>query len=294
MAERRMIAKNVIDSDIFLEMPLSTQALYLHLNLRADDDGFVNNPKKIMKMIGADEDSMRILISKHFLIPFESGVVVIKHWRIHNYIRKDRYHETSCKLEKKQILLDEDGTYVRRDDVDVERSTIGMSSGQPCGIPTDCQAVDPGKVRLGKDRLLVNVNDEIPQKNQAKLSTNSTSSGNERSVNVRANDEEFERLWRLYPRKQGKDVAKKAYAKAIRNGTSNEEIETGIERYCRYIKANNIELQYIKQGSTWFNQACWEDEFTEEDLKPKGADNKPKKQTSYDLSKVRPAFENQS
>ncbi len=94
MAERRMFAKTIIDSDAFLDMPLSTQALYFHLSMRADDDGFVNNPKKIQRMIGASDDDLKLLFNKHFVIPFDSGVCVIKHWRIHNFIRNDRYVET--------------------------------------------------------------------------------------------------------------------------------------------------------------------------------------------------------
>lgn len=111
---------------------------------------------------------------------------------------------------------------------------------------------------------------------------------------VRESDIEFERLWQLYPRKRNKHIAKAAYAKALRSGVTNAEIEAGIIRYCQYVLNNNKDREFIMLGSTWFENKCWEDEFTEEDLKPKGADNKPKKQTSYDLSKVRPAFENQS
>ena len=86
MAERRMFTKKIIDSDAFLDMPLSTQALYFHLNMRADDDGFVNNPKKICRMTGASEDDLRVLISKRFVLTFENGVIVIKHWRMHNLL----------------------------------------------------------------------------------------------------------------------------------------------------------------------------------------------------------------
>ena len=89
MAERRMFAKTIIDSDAFLEMPLSSQALYFHLSMRADDDGFINNPKKIQRVIGASEDDLKLLVAKSFIIPFESGIVVIKHWKIHNYIQSD-------------------------------------------------------------------------------------------------------------------------------------------------------------------------------------------------------------
>lgn len=111
MAERRMFAKTVIDSDAFLDMPLSSQSLYFHLGMRADDDGFVNNPKKVQRMIGASDDDLKILVGKKFIIPFESGVVVIKHWKIHNYIQNDRYKETVYLEEKSQLQLKSNGGY---------------------------------------------------------------------------------------------------------------------------------------------------------------------------------------
>lgn len=106
-----MFAKTIIDSDAFLDMSLSTQALYFHLSMRADDDGFVNNPKKIQRMIGAGDDELKMLIAKKFIIPFESGVCVIKHWRIHNYIQNDRYKETVYKEEKAHLILKENKAY---------------------------------------------------------------------------------------------------------------------------------------------------------------------------------------
>ena len=113
MAERRMFAKTIIDSDAFLDMPLSTQCLYFHLSMRADDDGFVNNPRKIQRMIGATDDDARILISKQFIIPFDNGIVVIKHWRIHNYIQKDRYKPTMYEGEKEQLQVLPSGEYCK-------------------------------------------------------------------------------------------------------------------------------------------------------------------------------------
>lgn len=107
MAEKRMFAKKIIDSDVFLGMPLSTQSLYFHLCMRADDDGFIDNPKSIQRTIGAADDDMRILVAKNFIIPFESGVIVIRHWKMHNYIQKDRYKETEYINEK--ALLETSG-----------------------------------------------------------------------------------------------------------------------------------------------------------------------------------------
>lgn len=111
MAERRMFAKTIIDSDSFLDMPLSSQALYFHLSMRADDEGFVNNPKKIARMIGASDDDFKVIVAKNFVIPFESGIVVIKHWRIHNYIQKDRFKETVYKEERSELELKDNGAY---------------------------------------------------------------------------------------------------------------------------------------------------------------------------------------
>lgn len=108
-----MFAKTIIDSDAFLEMPQSSQLLYFHLSMRADDDGFINKPRAIMSMVGCKDDDLKILFAKKFVIPFESGIVVIKHWRINNYIRSDRYHETAYKDEKSTLLIEDNGAYKR-------------------------------------------------------------------------------------------------------------------------------------------------------------------------------------
>lgn len=112
MAERRMFSKTIIDSDAFLDMPVTARLLYYDLSMRADDDGFVNNPKKIMRSVGASADDLSILIMRNFIIPFETGIVVIKHWRLHNYIQKDRYKETVYKTEKALLAVDESKEYV--------------------------------------------------------------------------------------------------------------------------------------------------------------------------------------
>lgn len=111
MAERRMFAKTIIDSDAFLDMPLSTQALYFHLSMRADDDGFINNAKKIQRMLGCTDDDLKILLSKNFIIPFETGVCVIKHWKIHNLIQKDRYKPTVYVEHKDKLSLKNNNVY---------------------------------------------------------------------------------------------------------------------------------------------------------------------------------------
>lgn len=111
MATKRMISKQIVDSDAFLNMPATTQNLYFHLNIRADDDGFVDSPKKIMRIVGASDDDMRILLSKRYLLTFESGIIVIKHWRLHNTIQKDRYKPTLYKEEFETLKIKENGAY---------------------------------------------------------------------------------------------------------------------------------------------------------------------------------------
>lgn len=138
MAEKRMFAKTIIDSDAFLEMPMSARLLYYDLGMRADDDGFVNSPKKIMRIIGATNDDMNILIMRKFIIPFDNGVVVIKHWRINNYLRKDRYVPTKYKEQKALLSVDDEGKYHLVD-----------TDGIPSGIPV----VDVDKNRIEKNRI---------------------------------------------------------------------------------------------------------------------------------------------
>lgn len=111
MAQKRMFSNLVIGSDDFLEMPDSSQNLYFHLSMQADDDGFVDNWKSIMRMTGKKEDDLKILIAKSFIIPFETGVLVIKHWRLNNYIQKDRYKETIHKKEKTLLSMDDNNVY---------------------------------------------------------------------------------------------------------------------------------------------------------------------------------------
>lgn len=111
MAERRMFAKTIVTSDAFLDMPLSARCLYFTLGMFADDDGFVNNPKSIMRQVGACTDDLNLLLLKRFILSFDSGIIVIKHWRIHNYIQKDRYKETKYIEEKSTLMLDEKGAY---------------------------------------------------------------------------------------------------------------------------------------------------------------------------------------
>lgn len=148
MANKRMFSLSVIDSDAFLDMPLSTQALYFHLCMRADDDGFVDNPKKIQRVVRATEDDLRVLMTKQFVIPFDTGVLVIKHWKVHNVVRRDMYKKTLYQAEMALIEVDDVGVYQTRNEP-------VTNSLQPC-IEVDAEPAQDSnidKIRLDKDRL---------------------------------------------------------------------------------------------------------------------------------------------
>ena len=183
MAERRMFSKTIIDSDVFLDMPTSTRLLYYDLAMRADDDGFINNPRKIARMTGASDDDLKILASKNYIIPFESGIVVIRHWRVHNYIRKDTYNETQYKLEKSMLELDNNKCY----------STINDDRPRAVDEPST-------QVRLGKDRLDKDSIDNIPASEDESSSASAKASkhkyGNYKNVLLK--DEELQSLKEKY------------------------------------------------------------------------------------------------
>ena len=136
MAERRMFAKSIVLSDAFLDMPLSARCLYFTLGMLADDDGFVSSPKAIMRQCGASVDDMNVLLSKRYVLSFDSGVIVIKHWKINNYLRSDRYQKTTYLEEKSTLITDERGAYTEAD-----------KTGIPGGIPS------MGIPSIGKDSI---------------------------------------------------------------------------------------------------------------------------------------------
>ena len=141
-----MFSLKIVYSDLFLDMPLSSQCLYFHLSMRADDDGFVNNPKKIIKIIGANEDDLKILIAKGFVIVFEQGIIVITHWKINNFIRKDRYKSTLYENEVQSLSQTKNGMYIK--EVGCHLVAGRLTSGQP--------SIDKGrldKVSIDKGRV---------------------------------------------------------------------------------------------------------------------------------------------
>ena len=157
MAEKRMFTQKIIDSDAFLDMPTSAQALYFHLNMRADDDGFVNNPRKITRYVGANDDDLKLLLMKRFIIGFDSGVIVIKHWRMHNTLKMDRYKPTDYQEEFAQLTVKSNKAYT-------DRMPDG-SADFDCGTSLEPEWNQNGnqlepQIRVDKNRLDQNREDE--------------------------------------------------------------------------------------------------------------------------------------
>lgn len=240
MAERRMFAKTIIDSDAFLDMPLSTQSLYFHLSMRADDDGFINNPKKIQRMVGCGEDDLKLLIAKSFIIPFDSGIVVIKHWKIHNYIRTDRYKPTVYSDEMSRLSLKENGSY-----------TVGI----PDGIPDDNQLVYQmetqdrlGKVRLGQDSLgYTSVPDEPEPENEPIVITQPT----KETVPYQAVVDLYHSICTSYPKiRTLSDARKKAVKARLKTYTLDDFKEM-------FTKAEASDFLKGKNGNNWSANFDW-------------------------------------
>jgi len=240
MAEKRMFAKSIVFSDAFLDMPLSSRCLYFSLSMCADDDGFVDSPKSIIRQIGASTDDMNILLARQFVLAFDNGVIVIKHWRLNNYLRSDRYKETLHKREKNLLVTSETGEYFFDGDIQAQIKTDNSSGGIPTGIPM----VDADKNRIEKNRKDKDIYPPIvPPTGGADA------------------DELFDQFWKVYPKKIGKGAAKKAFYKALKKeGVSVEALIDAVERQKegdQWVKDGG---SYIPNPTTWLNQERWEDE----------------------------------
>lgn len=217
MAQKRMFTMKIVDSDAFLDMPLSAQCLYFHLTMRADDDGFIGNAKRIMRTVGCHEDDMKILIAKRFVLVFEDGIIVIKHWRMHNCITQNRYHETQYLDEKRQLRVKENKAY-------------SLTEGEPLGL-------------VENEEL-----PEIPDDDEEPPEAPKGRPRNEYPVN-------FETFWAEYPRKDDKGMAYQKYKARIKSGYSPEELLFAAERYKEECEAQKKEKKFIKQAKTFLGDA---------------------------------------
>ncbi|BDQ55885.1 hypothetical protein A01_02621 [Enterococcus faecalis] len=234
MAERRMFAKTIIDSDAFLDMPLSTQSLYFHLSMRADDDGFINNPKKIQRMVGCGDDDLKLLMAKRFILVFDSGVIVIKHWKIHNYIRNDRYKPTLYQEEKAELAEKNSKAYTFKTEVIESENHLGIPDDNRMGYQMDTQ------VRLGKDRL-------VKDKKKNSVEPSSTMS------------ELFEKVWKTYPKKTNKKKAREQFLKKFKTEEDLESFKKGYKDYLAYIKLND--WYHPQELFRWIRDDRYNDEY---------------------------------
>ena len=237
MAQRRMFSKEITTSDTFVDMPMSSQLLYFHLGMEADDEGFIGNAKMLSRAYGANSDDLSLLKAKGFIIMFENGVSVVKDWNLNNKIRKDRIKPTIYRSEKSLLNVDIDGAYYLGNQMSTNVQPIGNQMSAQDRL---------GKDRLGKDRKDILSGSNEPDSTRIQKSER---------------DQMFETIWKLYPKKSGKANAKKDFDKAIKSGIDPELIKSKLEEYLKQIKAKQTPQQFIKQGSTWFHQSGWEDEY---------------------------------
>ena len=224
MAERRMFTKRITDDDHFMALSSSAQALYLHLSMSADDDGFCNQVSLCMFKAHASVGDLEALLSNRYIYQFESGVIVIKHWRMANALRKDRYTPTVFKEEFAKLKLKDNESYT----LVANRLPSGCQVGAEC-LPQD----SIGEVNEGEDI---------------------SSPRQKTSV-----DDKFDTFWKAYPRKVGKGDARKKFEKALKH-TDFDTIMTALGKQKQSAQWKRDGGQFVPHPSTWLNQERWDDE----------------------------------
>lgn len=220
MAQRRMFSLAVTDTDAFQDMPTSSQALYFHLGMHGDDDGFVGSPKKIARAAGCNADDIKLLITKGFIIPFESGVVVIRDWRVNNTLKNDRYHETLYQAEKALLSVNKAGAYELGKNMETTCFQIGTNA-------------EPEQTN------------ELNKRNKTnKLTADNPPHG-------------FDEFWKAYPKKKNKIDAQKAFSKVK---APLQTLLDAIERQKQSEQWKKNNGQFIPYPATWLNRGAWEDE----------------------------------
>ena len=227
MAQKRMFSLSVTDTDKFLDMSASAQALYFHLGMHGDDDGFVASPKKIARGVGCNDDDLRLLASKGYIIPFESGVIVIVDWSINNTLKNDRYHKTIFSTERALLSADSAGRWVLDSNLESERKQIGTS-----------------------------LESEL---NETKLNRTKQNREKAASPPARAKRSDFDLFWQAYPKKVGKEAARKAF-KQVK--APLESLLTAIERQKCGNQWTTENGRFIPNPATWLNQGRWQDEVS--------------------------------
>lgn len=253
MAQRRMFSQRIVESARFLKMPPSTQCLYFHLGIHADDDGVVEG-YNVMKQTGSTEDDLKILAAKGLITVLNSDLVTyINDWKENNRIRSDRKVDSIYRDLLIRMLPD----------IELQQSKARADTGKKTGIkaiegngrPVDNQWTPNGPHRLGKDRL-------------GKDSINNIVDSSESPTQIY--ESEFEQLWSMYPKKQGKKAALRHYKTWRKRSKDNtfEVMKEKLEHYLKFLKIKQTPLEYTLNGSTWFN-GRFDDELDMTPVKPR-------------------------
>lgn len=271
MAERRMFSKKITDSDAFIDLPSAAQALYFHLNQGADDDGFNNQIQAAIFKSHASVDDLKVLLAKNFVIRFESGVIVIKHWRMHNTLRKDRYNPTNFQEELSMLGIKDNGSYTLYPQDD-ERLPSGCQTVAK-RLPQD--SID--KDSIDKDSLIPPI---VPPKGDAK------------PTRMEVLGERFERFWKVYPRKTGKGLAERSFIKYEPTEELTEQMIAKVREMAQTYDWQRDEGKYIPMPATWLNQKRWEDETNPVNLADAATPGKPIPQTQPSGKPQKPRYGN--
>ena len=249
MAEKRMLTTKVTDNDSFTELSAEAQALYFHIIMAADDDGFCGQIRPCMYKAHADRKNLKELVNARFLIEFRSGVIAVKHWFMHNSLRKDRYTPTSFSEERQTLTLKENGAYTE--------NVVHVLENVEQATENVARRIEENRIeenRIEENNILVNDVDR------------QTSNGEQDDVNQTAKmpdyEAEFDGLWERYPNKKGKRDALRHYVAARKKGVSLKTVSDGLDAYLAYIRAEGTDEKYVKHGSAWFNQHAWEDDYS--------------------------------
>lgn len=258
-----MFSKKIVDSDAFLELPLSSQALYFHLGMRADDDGALANAKRVSLLVGSNEKDLQLLLRKRFLLEVD-GIIFIKHWKINNYISKDRYNPTAYQDEYRQLRIKDNKSYTECIQNRIQEDTQGSIQGCTQAVSDD---VDTDKIRIDKNREDKN--------NSCAAELHETENETLEAF--------FEEVWRLYPLKKGKGQVSKTKKKVLQR-IGYEQIKRCIERYVADLKATGKE-KYMQHGSTFFNSGYvdyLDENYKALEKKPSATENEEEQEVGDD------------
>lgn len=254
MASRRMFSLDVVDTDKFLDMSVSAQALYFHLGMRADDDGFVSSPKKIAKSSNCGLDDLKLLAAKGFVIPFESGVVVVSHWKENNYVRADRYKPTRY-VKEAEMLEEIDGEYHLKSYCLPSDNQVATNC-----LPSDNQLSPncPTQVRLGKDIYNICSPQDVERAHFDQNEQEKTVDAEEKRNKQEQLKSDFEKIYAIYPKKRGRQKAFERYCQWLKGRSiqgeriklTNKEMYVAVRNYVRQQEAEEQDQKYWKNFDT--------------------------------------------